>query len=138
MDNILNWYTDINSIVEIKKILELFSDRQNDICAAEESIKIEKYEEALDVYKHIGRMEKNNKNIALIDFKIADLHYRRKAFDDTIEICNKYNSNKFLLLKANSLGEVGRHREALILFNTILEEGEDGLEIGRASCRERV
>lgn len=122
LENILKWYTDTNSIVEIQNIIKKFSDREKDICEAENLISDGKYEEALDIYKYIDKREKNNKNITLIKFKIADLYYKIKDYPNTIEICNKYNSKNFLLLKANSLGQIGKHAEALTVLNNIKEE----------------
>ena len=53
LENILKWYTDTNSIVEIQNIIKKFSDREKDICEAENLISNGKYEEALDIYIHI-------------------------------------------------------------------------------------
>lgn len=125
LENILGWYTDANSIVEISNILKLFSYRTNDICQAEDLISSGNYQDALEIYKFIAKMEKNHKNISLLEFKITDLYYKNKDYQNAIEICNKYNSKNFLLLKGMSLGQIGKHKDALIVLNNIKKEEQD-------------
>jgi len=125
LNNISKWYTDIDSIVNMKQIFELFSDREKDISSAEDLISIGKYNEALNIYKYIAEREKNNKNIRLLELKVANLYYKIRDYQNTIEICNKYNSKDYLLLKANSLGQIGKYKKALTALNDIAKEERD-------------
>jgi tetratricopeptide (TPR) repeat protein len=120
IENVLDFYTDKELVIELNKILELYPNHTTEIYEAEKYIQNQDFPQALNKYKKILEEVIQNDQTEALEYKISALYVQLNGYYEAIEICKKYSdATKFLMIYGICLGKLHEYEEAISVFMKI-------------------
>lgn len=120
IENVLDFYTDKELVIELNKILELYPNHTTEIYEAEKCIQTQEFSQALNKYKKILEEVIQNDQTEALEYKISALYAQLNGYYEAIEICKKYSdATKFLMIYGICLGKLHEYEEAISVFMKI-------------------